>query len=90
MGSEAISTLMWENNPQTPINASNLSEMIDFSSEGKFILKADENNLDTYEQWADMTLSVWPDIQADGFDASPYLNKLIYNTADKTAQITSS
>jgi hypothetical protein len=86
MGSEAISTLMWENNPQTPINASNLSEMIDFSSEGKFILKADENNLDTYEQWADMTLSVWPDIQADGFDASPYLNKLIYNTADKTAR----
>ena len=77
MPENAISKLMWENNPDTPITASNLSEAIDFQSQGKFIEFT--STQDDYIKWADYTLNTaWPSLES--WDTQGlYLNKIIYN-----------
>lgn len=88
----ANAKLMWGNNPKTPINANNLSEAINFQSDGKFITLT--NSSVDYINWADYTLNrEWPLIQTwdlntandDGAIGS-YLNKIIYNFYDSTAR----
>lgn len=80
MAERAKSQLMWENNPDTPITASNLSRTLDFTSESKFIYFSDE--LADYEAWADYTINEpWPNLNV--WDVSnAHLNKTIYNYYD--------
>jgi len=84
MPENAISKLMWENNPDTPITASNLSEAIDFQSRGKFIEFTSTQN--DYVKWADYTLNTaWPSLES--WDTQNlHLNKIIYNFFDNTVR----
>jgi len=84
MSKNAISKLMWENSPDTPITASNLSEVIDFQSHNKFI-EFTSTQAD-YIGWADYTLNIpWPSLES--WDTqNNYLNKVIYNFNDNTAK----
>lgn len=65
---------IWENNNDTPLNASNLSKLIDFQASKKFIhLGSDESYI---EDWADVVInsSIFPAQPEDS-----YLNKIVYN-----------
>lgn len=76
---------MWENNPDTPINANNLSESIDFQSQGKFIEFTSETA--DYTEWAERTWTGdWPTIQTWNITTDDYLNKIIYNLTDNTVR----
>jgi len=82
MSNNSKSTLMWENNPDTPLNAQNLSETLDFQSQSKFIEYTDL--LSDYESWADYTINyTWPDPLTVGTE---YLNKLTYNYQDASVR----
>ena len=84
MPNNAKALLMWENTPDTPINANNLSEAIDFQSQGKFLKFT--NEADDYIFWADYSLNnAWP--FANQWDQDNiYLNKIIYNFYDNTVR----
>lgn len=85
MPNNSSALLMWENNPDTPINANNLSETIDFQSQGKFIHFT--NTLDDYEAWAEATYSqAWPTDIDNWSQQDSYFNKITYNTVDNTVR----
>lgn len=76
--------LMWENTPDTPIDANNLSEAIDFQSYGKIISFTNER--DDYTRWAEKTIDMaWPNLELWD-QAGVYLNKIIYNFYDNTVR----
>ena len=76
--------LMWENSPDTPIDANNLSEAIDFQSFGKFIYFT--NDREDYTSRAEKTLDMpWPNLELWDQDGL-YLNKIIYNFYDNTVR----
>ena len=85
----AQSLLMWEDNPDTPINASNLSKTIDINSESKFIYYKDDE--EGYEKWADEVVSwtSWPlEGRGEEFAAiNNYVGKTVYNTIDHVSKV---
>jgi len=79
-----VAKLMWENGPDTPIDANNLSEAVDFQSQGKFINFT--NQQDDYTKWSEKIWSEqWPQL-ATWDQQNTYLNKIIYNFYDNTVR----
>ena len=64
---------LWENNPDTPLDSSNLSKVIDYQSDSKFIYYTDGSS--DYTKWADVILS------GDINEADPqdYENIIVYS-----------
>jgi len=76
--------LIWEDNPDTSLNSYNLSKMLDFQSESKFIHYTDDKS--DYEKWADLIIS---DTSVDPFTSyarSEYKDKVIYNLSSHIAK----
>ena len=84
MSTEAVkANLIWENNSDTPLSSENLSKMLDYQSEIKFINFTDSRY--DYEAWADLVFENITD------DFSYYLTKdyqdqVIYNLTTHTAK----
>lgn len=83
MPSGVKSILIWEDNPDTPLNASNLSKTIDLHSESKFIYYTEE--LSDYEIWSDIVEEMAPWYTGD--DIESYVGKTVYNPLDNLAKI---
>lgn len=64
-------TVIWEDNPDTSINATNLSKTIDFISESKFIEYTEAKS--DYAAWADYALQTKPSVPLP-----EYVDKIIY------------
>lgn len=73
MYNNVSSIKIWENNKDTPLSASNLSKLIDFQANSKFISLT--NDVNDIKKWSDYFITgVFPTtIQSD------YINNLIYN-----------
>jgi len=73
-------TQMWEDNPDTPLVGSNLSKTLDVQAESKFIYLT--NDAVDMARWADFVINTtaWPD------GALQYVNKIVYNTVQRTAR----
>jgi hypothetical protein len=79
--------LIWEDNPDTLLNSYNLSKMLDFQSESKFIHYTDDRA--DYEQWADLIIEVADAPGVDPFTAyarTEYKDKVIYNLTTHVAK----
>jgi len=79
--------LIWEDNPDTSLNSHNLSKMLDFQSESKFIHYTDDRS--DYEAWADLIIEAAEVAGVDPFAAytrSEYKDKVIYNLTTHIAK----
>lgn len=85
MAENAIADIIWEDNPDTPIDSSGLSSSFDYQSESKFLYFTD--NDEDYESWADhvINLATWP-LEGDPNWDSDYIGKVVYNKFDQRAQ----
>lgn len=72
--------MIWEDNPDTPLDSSNLSKIMDYQSDSKFIYFTDE--VSDYEQWADVVLT--GDIET--YDPTSYENLVVYSSTTHEAK----
>jgi hypothetical protein len=97
MADNARLVAMWEDNPNTPITAANLSETIDFKSSGKFFSLANEK--DDYINWLsvqnnDYSTGIasyyfeedWPNIENPELQDISKVGKTFYNFTDNSAR----
>jgi hypothetical protein len=85
MQDRTLATLMWENNPDTPINADNLSKMLDFQASSQYLDLTDTNA--DYTAWADVTINqAWPDLTSSWDSLQLNVGKKIYNFFDGTVR----
>jgi len=86
MAENALANIMWEDNPDTPVDASGLSSSFDYQSQSKFLFYT--NTDDDYEEWADhvINLITWP-IETDPNWNPDFLGSIVYNKFDQRAQI---
>ena len=85
MAEKAIGNIIWEDNPDTPIDASGLSSSFDYQSQSKFLYYT--NTDDDYVEWADYVINypTWP-LEGDvGWD-DDFIGSVVYNKGTQEAQ----